>query len=203
MSPSLTSRASTSSTRAQKVVTRATSRRSSAPETTPDASTIHLKDLTPDDENARTHTAKNIGMIADSLRAVGAGRSIVIDEDDRVLAGNGLCEAAAEAGITRVQVVEADGNTIIAVRRRNLTPEQKRKLALYDNRTAELAEWNVEMLRDFAAAGFDLQPFEFDASLLGEKPTPDGFQKVDENVSIDHTCPKCGYRWSGKTHTDD
>jgi len=165
-----------------------------------DPTILHIKDLTPDAQNARAHTAKNLGMIADSLRAVGAARSIVIDEDGEVLAGNGLCEAAAEAGITRVQVVEADGNTIIAVRRRGLTPEQKRQLAIYDNRTAELAEWNVEMLRDFAAEGFDLTPFEFADVSLTDKTTPAEFQKVDENLAIDHTCPKCGYRWSGRTH---
>ena len=162
---------------------------------------VALADLIPDAQNARLHTAKNIGMIADSLRAVGAARSIVIDEHNEVLAGNGLCEAAAEAGITKVQVVEADGETIIAVRRRNLTPEQKRKLAIYDNRTAELASWNVELLRDFATDGFDLTPFEFDANLLADRAAPAAFAQVDETLATTHLCPKCGYRWSGASQT--
>ena len=79
------------------------------------ATPTHLKDLAPDPRNARKHNPKNIGMISDSLRAVGAGRSIVIDEHNEILAGNGLCEAAAEAGITKVQVVDADGDTIMSV----------------------------------------------------------------------------------------
>jgi hypothetical protein len=87
-----------------------------------------------------------MGMLEKSLNEVGAARSIVIDEDGVVLAGNATIDAAAQAGIERVQVVEADGETIIAVRRRGLTPEQKVKLALYDNRVAELAEWDEGVL---------------------------------------------------------
>lgn len=102
----------------------------------------HLGDLRPDPTNARRHSPRNVGMVEAALREVGAARSIVIDEDGTVLAGNATIEAAAAAGIERVQIVDADGETIIAVRRTGLTPEQKTKLSLYDNRTAELAEWD-------------------------------------------------------------
>lgn len=108
----------------------------------------HIKDLVPDKANARRHTARNIGLIEKSLNEVGAARSIVIDEDNTILAGNGTVDAASQAGITRVRVVEADGNEIIAVRRRGLTPEQKTRLALFDNRSAELAEWDTTVLAD-------------------------------------------------------
>ena len=102
--------------------------------------------LVSDPENARKHNPRNIGAIVDSLHEVGAARSIVIDEDNVILAGNGVVEAAAEAGIENVRVIEADGNEIIAVRRRGLTALQKKRLALFDNRTAELAEWDPEEL---------------------------------------------------------
>jgi DNA modification methylase len=98
-------------------------------------------------------------MVVDSLHQVGAGRSIVIDENDVILAGNGVIEAAAEAGITKLRVVEADGQEIIAVRRRGLDPEQKRALAMFDNRTAELSEWNEEQLAKDQSAGLDLKPW--------------------------------------------
>ena len=77
----------------------------------------HIKDLKPDGRNARRHNPRNIGMIETALNEVGAARSIVIDEGGNILAGNGTVEAAAQAGITRVKVVEADGNEIVAVRR--------------------------------------------------------------------------------------
>lgn len=108
-----------------------------------------LADLRPDPANARRHTPRNVGTIVDALHAVGAARSIVVDEDGVILAGNATVQAAAEAGIHRVQVVEADGNTLIAVRRSGLTPAQKRRLALADNRAAELAEWDPAQLAAF------------------------------------------------------
>ena len=108
----------------------------------------HIKDLHPDKRNARKHNPRNIGMIEKSLQEVGAARSIVIDEDSNILAGNGTIEAAAQAGITKLQVVDADGETIIAVRRKGLTAEQKTRLALFDNRTAETAEWDAEALSE-------------------------------------------------------
>lgn len=111
---------------------------------------VNMTDLKRDPKNTRKHNPRNIGMIEKALGEVGAARSIVIDEDGTVLAGNGVLEAATNAGIERVQVVDADGETIIAVRRKGLTPEQKTKLALYDNRTGELAEWDPEMLTGLA-----------------------------------------------------
>src|SRR3954464_3293773 len=117
---------------------------------------VHIKDLVPDPENRRKHNPRNLGMVVDALHQVGAARSIVIDEDNVILAGNGVTEAAAEAGITRVRVIEADGQELIAVRRSGLTPEQKRALAIYDNRTGELATWNFDQLAADKAAGLSL-----------------------------------------------
>jgi hypothetical protein len=105
-----------------------------------------LASLVADPTNRREHNERNVTMVADALRDVGAGRSIVIDEDDVILAGNGVQAAALQAGLTTVRVIEADGQEIIAVRRRGLTAAQKRALAIYDNRTAELATWNFEQL---------------------------------------------------------
>ena len=110
-----------------------------------------LADLTPDPRNARKHNPRNVGMLEKSLNEVGAARSIVIDENGVVLAGNATIEAAGRAGIERVQVVDADGETIVAVRRTGLTQTQKTRLALYDNRTAELADWDADVIADLIA----------------------------------------------------
>lgn len=111
----------------------------------------HIEDLTPDPNNARRHNPRNIGVIERSLSEVGAARSIVIDEDGVILAGNATTTAAQQAGITRVRVVDADGDELIAVRRTGLTDEQKVKLALADNRAAELADWDPATLAALAA----------------------------------------------------
>jgi len=132
---------------------------------------ITLTDLKPDPKNARRHPERNLQMIQKSLQEVGAARSIVIDEDNVILAGNGVIAAAEAAGIRRVHVIEAGGEEIIAVRRTGLTDEQKVKLALYDNRTAELAEWNAEQLVADLDAGLDLgnmwQDYELQELLKG------------------------------------
>jgi predicted nicotinamide N-methyase len=124
-----------------------------------------IKELLADPNNRRRHTARNVGLLVDSLQKVGAARSIVIDENNEVLAGNATIEAAAEAGITKLKVVEADGQEVIAVRRSGLTPDQKRNLAIYDNRTGELAEWNLEQLLKDVEDGVDLSAFFHDDEL--------------------------------------
>lgn len=73
-----------------------------------------LADLRPDAKNARKHTPRNIGMIRQALGEVGAARSIVIDEDGVVLAGNGVLEAAAAAAGTRVHYWSGIGASLIA-----------------------------------------------------------------------------------------
>jgi DNA modification methylase len=126
---------------------------------------VELAALIADPKNRRTHGTRNVDMIATALRAVGPARSIVIDEHDTVLAGNGVVAAAHQAGIVRVHVVEAAGDALVAVRRRGLSEAQKRELAMFDNRTAELAEWNVEQLAADQREGLDFAPFFTDEEL--------------------------------------
>lgn len=164
-----------------------------------------LADLRQDARNRRKHTPRNVGMIIDALHEVGAARSIVIDETNSILAGNATVEAAAEAGIERVHVVDADGETIVAVRRTGLTEEQKRRLALYDNRAAELAEWDTEQIAADLEAGlnFDGLFTEQEVSDMLEAATDsilDGvdFKEYDESVAdeVEYiTCPHCGHKW--------
>lgn len=118
-----------------------------------------IAELRPDPSNLRVHNPRNIGMLVDSLHSVGAARSVVIDEDNTILAGNGVIEAAAEAGVTKLQIVDTDGDTIIAVRRTGLTPEQKQKLAIYDNRSNELSGWDADGLLALEQSGHDLSAY--------------------------------------------
>ena len=113
--------------------------------------TIPISNLSADKKNARKRTAQSAHLISESLKRYGAARSIVIDETGRVLAGNGTVEGAKAAGITNVRVIETDGDEIIAVKRSGLTEEEKVGLALADNRTAELSEWDADMLESLAA----------------------------------------------------
>jgi hypothetical protein len=154
----------------------------------------YLRDLVPDPDNRRAHNPRNVGMIVDSLHRVGTGRSIVIDEVNAVLCGNATIAAAGEAGIEHVRIVEASGHELIAVRRRGLTADQKRALALADNRAAELATWNLDQLRADADSGLDLAsffaPVEL-ADLLGSDCPPPKFEPVDADHRLDELQPHC------------
>ena len=146
-----------------------------------------LANLTPDPQNARLHSSENLDMIQASLEELGAGRSILIDENDVILAGNGVAEAAQKAGMTRVQIVEADGDAIIAVRRRNLTPDQKTRLALFDNRASDLSTFDPLMLAGLQAEGVSLDGLwtgdELDA-LLADLPSMEALSAEPDTVTI-------------------
>jgi hypothetical protein len=98
-------------------------------------------------------------MLRASLTEVGTARSIVIDEHNVVLAGNGILDAAKAIGIEHVHIVESDGKSLVAVRRSGLSDDEKRSLAMYDNRTAELAEWVPEQLAEDRAHNKSLSTF--------------------------------------------
>ena len=104
--------------------------------------------LKPDENNARVHNPRNIQVIVDALQKVGAGRSILIDENNKILCGNGVIEAAGIAGIDGLKIIDADGSEIVAIRRKNLTEEQKMIMSIADNRAAELSTWDVDILKD-------------------------------------------------------
>lgn len=144
--------------------------RKSAPEP---GAPLTVTDLTPDATNRRQRTARGAKMLIDSLEAVGPARSIVIDEHDKILAGNGVAEAALEAGITKLHIVETDGKTLVAVRRVGLSDEDKRALAMYDNRTGELAEWVPDQLVEDSHHGMSLSPWftEMEARKILKDPT--------------------------------
>jgi DNA modification methylase len=126
-----------------------------------------INNLKSDHKNARKRTDRSAALIAESLKRYGAARSIVIDEDGRILAGNGTVEGAKKAGIDKVRIIEAEGDELIAVRRTGLSEDEKVGLALADNRSSDLSEWDNEMLRQLSEE-HDLTPWFEDDELLAE-----------------------------------
>ena len=150
-----------------------------------DSSQVSLEKLKSDPKNARKRTSQSKYLIEESLRRYGAARSIVIDEDNRVLAGNGTIDGAKAAGISNVRVIETDGDEIIAVKRKGLSEDEKVGLALADNRTADLSEWDANMLHQLSQET-DIGPWfsEDDVEeLLGKAELED----LDEDLSDDQS----------------
>lgn len=127
---------------------------------------VSINDLKQDHKNARKRTDRSAKLIAESLQRYGAARSIVIDEDNRILAGNGTIEGAKTAGIKNLRIIETDGNELIAVKRTGLSEEEKVGLALADNRTSDLSDWDAEMLQQLSKQ-HDITPW-FEGEDLSE-----------------------------------
>lgn len=127
--------------------------------------------IRPDTKNANKGTERGRYMVEASLRETGAGRSILLDKDGRIIAGNKTFEAASDIGFP-VRVVETDGTELVAVKRTDLDLDDDtgtaRKLAYYDNRTSAVdLAWDVEQILADVNAGLDLSGLWFEHELDG------------------------------------
>jgi hypothetical protein len=109
---------------------------------------LKISALKSDPKNARRRTERSAQQIKQSLEEFGAARSVVIDENNRLIAGHGTVEAAKALGIETIRVIETDGTELIAVQRSELTEEQKKRLAIADNRSSDLSDWDAEILAE-------------------------------------------------------
>lgn len=109
----------------------------------------NIDSLQQDDKNFNKGTKKGRKLIDKSIRKFGAGRSILLDKNNRIIAGNKTQELAKEAGIKKVIVIDAKPDELVAVRRGDvdLDSEEGREMALADNATgAANLDWDDEAL---------------------------------------------------------
>jgi|694.fasta_scaffold13047_9 DNA modification methylase len=116
--------------------------------TKPKITETDISKLTPDPNNARKRTPLSASVIRKSLEQFGAARSIVVDENDVIRAGNGTYEEAGQLGIEKVLTIEVDGNTIVAVKRKGLTEEQWKQYAIADNTASDFSTWDFDILSE-------------------------------------------------------
>ena len=140
---------------------------------------ISVADLSLDPSNVRKHSRRNLDAIKASLRKFGQQKPIVVDAKGIVLAGNGTLTAAQELGWTEIEITRTE-----------LAGVEATAFAIADNRTAELAEWEEDKLRDVLRSlqdnGFDLAEIgyskkDFD-SLVESALSDDYTHKVDAPV---------------------
>ncbi|MHC4406426.1 MAG: site-specific DNA-methyltransferase [Planctomycetota bacterium] len=148
-----------------------------------------VDELAPYTRNARTHTKKQIHQIAASIKEFGFTNPVLIDASGGIIAGHGRLEAAKLLGLHKVPTIRLD----------HLTDAQKRAYVIADNRLAELAGWDDELLAvelqylseieldfdveitGFETAEIDLLIESLDAS--GEESDPaDEVPEIDEHV---------------------
>ncbi len=135
--------------------------------------------LVPYARNARTHSDAQVAQIAASIAEFGFTNPILAGSDGVIVAGHGRLAAAQKLGLDAVPVVVLD----------HLTPTQRRALVIADNRIAENAGWDDELLRVELEAlqveGFDLDLTGFDADALAELlagDEPDGEGETDDDA---------------------
>ena len=143
-----------------------------------------------DPRNARKHGERNKETIRASLEKCGAGRSIVVDNENVIIAGNGVYEQARELGI-KPRIIETDGRELVVIKRTDMTNDDNRRklLALADNRTAELAEWNESELESIIKELAGLEKISLDNIGFNDADIasicPDMASNIDECVDAE------------------
>lgn len=100
---------------------------------------MKITDLIQDDKNFNKGSDFGKKLIKKSIKKFGAGRSILIDKNNNIIAGNKSVENAQEQGIDDVIIVETDGTKLVAVKRTDIDLKTKkgREMALADNASAK------------------------------------------------------------------
>jgi DNA modification methylase len=125
-----------------------------------------LSDLKPDPKNANLGTERGRDMLRKSITDYGTGRSILVDKNGVIIAGNKTAEAAKEINHRKpIRVIQTKGDELIVVQRTDLDIGSKkaRSLAIADNRVAELdLKWSPDIL---GTLDIDLGDFFKDSEL--------------------------------------
>lgn len=142
---------------------------------------LRPRELLPNPNNARTHSARQIGQIARSMERFGFNNPVLIDSSNRILAGHGRVAAAKLLGLESVPTVKIE----------DLTDAEKRAYVLADNKLAEKAGWDDDILAielqgltdlDFEVELTGFEPGEIDFLIDGDTPAED---------DKDDLCPDC------------
>lgn len=145
---------------------------------------VRLEKLNPYMNNPR-YNDEAIEPLEESIEQVGYISPIVVDENYEILAGHSRWRALDDLGEDEIEVIVVEG----------LTDEQKRKFRLLDNKTAEIAEWDLEKLQK-ELEELDFGNFDFwskELEKMGDKMIAEHKTAKDEVV----ICPRCGKVISG------
>ncbi len=161
-------------------------------------------DFIPDKDNANQGSPRGQKMIQESLQEDGAGRGIVVDKNDNVVAGNKTLESAVDVGIDKAIIVETTGNELVITKRLDwdlYEDETPRRYAYRDNRSGELSlNWSPEQLLIDKEAGIDFSGlfFENEFDEIADTIPDVDFKEYDETVEdeVEYVeCPHCGKKF--------
>jgi DNA modification methylase len=116
-----------------------------------------LENLRPNPRNPRTHSTHQIRQIAASIRAFGFTNPVLVDAEGQIVAGHGRVAAAKLIGMTEVPTLRLD----------QLSKEQIRAYVIADNKLAENAGWDLEILGAELEQLLALENLDFDVTVTG------------------------------------
>lgn len=148
---------------------------------------MNLRELTQDGENANRGTQRGEAELERSISTYGLGRSILVDRNGTIIAGNKTAQKAGELGLDDVVVVQTTGNQLVAVQRTDLdldTDDEARELAYADNKVGELdLDWDPDQVLKDAGRGVSV-PFTDKELEQFEKEQAEKQGRVDGEISI-------------------
>lgn len=155
--------------------------------------TVHYRstaELLPHPRNSRKHSPKQVRQIADSIRRFGFRVPVLIDSEEKIVAGHGRVEAAKLIGLTEVPTICLD----------NLSEAELRAFMIADNRLTENAEWNESLLAqelkdlselnlDFSLEITGFEMGEIDVLIEGLTDKIPGPDPADQLPDLDNATP--------------
>ena len=150
--------------------------------------------LIPDNKNFNKHTEYGMHILEESIRKFGLGRSILIDKNNRIIAGNGVVETASQIDLDKVLVVETDGNTLVAVKRKDidLDSAKGRELALAANATSKAnLSFDTDLIMQ-EAERFDFDPEDWGVALDAQEESEDEEESPAKKEISTRLIVECG-----------
>jgi DNA modification methylase len=164
---------------------------------------VSIDDLVQDDHNFNKGNEQGAELLERSFRECGAGRSVLIDKDNRLVGGNKAQKGFKAAGKKKVIIVDSDADTLVAVRRKDVSLDsaEGRKMAYLDNLTTQVnLTWDQTELQAVQAdvEGFDIADFGFDIEDLPQVTFPtagqsEGKTETQTEVKEDDFDPDAHY----------
>ncbi len=150
---------------------------------------VNIDSLIPDDKNFNRGTEYGDHLMDESLRKFGLGRSVLLDKNDRIIAGNKTVEKAAELGFENAIIVETDGKTLVAVRRNDidLDSAKGREFALADNATSKANIcFDTDLIMQEAEI-YDFDPEDWGVTMEQpeEEQPEDGKKVIDTRLIVE------------------
>ena len=153
---------------------------------------IDITELAQDQRNFNKGNEQGQQLMERSFKELGAGRSILLDRNGNIIAGNKSQQAAIAAGIKRVRVIETTGDELVAVKRTDVDIDsaEGRKMAYLDNLSTQVnLTWDQTELEAVQAdvEGFDVADFGFDIEDLPQVTFPTGEKQGEGSQQKDPT----------------